>query len=97
MAENLKTEPIFSLLERKYNTPLVEAEYRLEAVCADATVARALCIGVGSAIFLIERTSYSIGHPPGDDEKLHYQGHQDPVVTRLARLTPAPRKRGAPN
>src|SRR6201988_216751 len=61
MADNLETEPIFSLLERKYITPLVEAEYRLEAVCADATVARALCIDVGSAIFLIERTSYSIG------------------------------------
>src|SRR5580700_12345779 len=25
MADNLETEPIFSLLERKYNTPLVEA------------------------------------------------------------------------
>jgi GntR family transcriptional regulator len=32
-----------------------------QLACADATVARALCIGVGSAIFLIERTSYSIG------------------------------------
>jgi GntR family transcriptional regulator len=25
MADDLETEPIFSLLERKYNTPLVEA------------------------------------------------------------------------
>jgi GntR family transcriptional regulator len=30
---DLEAEPIFSLLEQKYNTPLVEAEYRLEAVC----------------------------------------------------------------
>src|SRR5258705_7879626 len=37
VVDNLETEPIFSLLERKYSTPLVEAEYRLEAVCADAT------------------------------------------------------------
>src|ERR1700747_2053188 len=62
MADNLKTEPIFSLLEQKYSTPLVEGEYQLEAVCADATAARALCIDVGSAIFLIEGTSYSLGH-----------------------------------
>ena len=39
---DLETEPIFSLLEQKYNVPLVEAEYRLEAVSADTTVARAL-------------------------------------------------------
>src|ERR1700746_2049863 len=50
MADNLEPEPIFSLLERKYSTPLVEAEYRLEAGFADATVARALSIGGGRAL-----------------------------------------------
>ena len=94
MADNLVTEPIFSLLEQKYNTPLVEAEYQLEAVCADATVATALRIGVGSAIFLIERTSYSIGHRPVDYEKLHYRGDQIRFVTRLARRSPVQRKGG---
>jgi GntR family transcriptional regulator len=89
MADNLDTEPIFSLLERKYNTPLVEAEYQLEAACANATVATALRIGVGSAIFLIERTSYSVGHLPVDYEKLHYRGDQIRFVTRLARRTSA--------
>jgi len=95
MSDNLNTEPIFSLLEQKYNTPLVEAEYQLEAVCADATVARALRIGVGSAIFLIERTSYSIGHRPVDYEKLHYRGDRIRFVTRLARRTPVLRKAGS--
>jgi GntR family transcriptional regulator len=95
MADNLDTEPIFSLLERKYNTPLIEAEYRLEAVCADPTVATALRIGVGSAIFLIERTSYSIGHRPVDYEKLHYRGDQIRFVTRLARRTPVLQKGGS--
>jgi len=94
MADNLNTEPIFSLLEQKYNTPLVEAEYQLEAVCADATVARALRIGVGSAIFLIERTSYSMGRRPVDYEKLHYRGDRIRFVTRLARRTPVLRKGG---
>jgi GntR family transcriptional regulator len=95
MADNLKTEPIFSLLEERYNTPLVVAEYQLEAVCADATVATALRIGLGSAIFLIERTSYSIGHRPVDYEKLHYRGDQIRFVTRLARRTPVLKKGGS--
>jgi GntR family transcriptional regulator len=95
MADNLETEPIFSLLEQKYRTPLVEAEYRLEAVCADSTVAAALCINVGSPIFLIERTSYSIGQRPVDYEKLHYRGDQIRFVTRLMRRKPVLRKGGA--
>ena len=44
MEDDLETEPIFSLLEQKYNKPLVEAEYRLEAVAADAMIARELGI-----------------------------------------------------
>jgi GntR family transcriptional regulator len=94
MADNLETEPIFSLLEQKYSTPLVAAEYRLEAVSADTTTATALCIGVGSPIFLIERTSYSIGHRPVDYEKLHYRGDRIRFVTRLARQKPVLRKGG---
>ena len=59
ITNNLKVEPIFSLLERKYNVPLVEAEYKLEAVAAIHDVSAALCVSMGSPIFLIERTSYS--------------------------------------
>jgi GntR family transcriptional regulator len=85
LENDLETEPIFSLLEQKYDTPLVEAEYRLEAVSADTTVARALCIVAGSPIFLIERTSYTSGYRPVDYEKLYYRGDQIRFVTRLAR------------
>jgi GntR family transcriptional regulator len=85
LENDLETEPIFSLLEQKYNTPLVEAEYRLEAVSADPTVARALGIVAGSPIFLIERTSYTTGRRPVDYEKLHYRGDQIRFVTRLGR------------
>jgi hypothetical protein len=80
------------LLERKYATPLVEAEYRVEAICADTTVATVLRVGVGSPIFLIERTSYSNGHRPVDYEKLHYRGEQIRFVTRLARRRPVPQR-----
>jgi GntR family transcriptional regulator len=82
---DLETEPIFSLLEQKYDTPLLEAEYCLEAVSADAAVARALGITAGDPIFLIERTSYTTGHQPVDYEKLYYRGDQIRFVTRLAR------------
>jgi GntR family transcriptional regulator len=85
LENDLETEPIFSLLEHKYDTPLVEAEYRLEAVSADTTVAAALGIDEGSAIFLIERTSYTTEHTPIDYEKLYYRGDQIRFVTRLAR------------
>jgi len=50
LENDLETEPIFSLLEQKYDTPLVEAEYRLEAISADRTVAEALGIGEGADI-----------------------------------------------
>jgi len=85
LENDLETEPIFSLLEHKYDTPLVEAEYRLEAVSADTTVARALSVDTGSPIFLIERTSYTTGQQPVDYEKLYYRGDQIRFVTRLAR------------
>ncbi len=85
IANNLKTEPIFSLLERKYNIPLVEAEYKLEAVAATADVSAALRVPIGNPIFLIERTSYSTGGRPVDYERLYYRGDLIRFVTRLAR------------
>ena len=85
IAGNLETEPIFSLLEEKHDTPLLEAEYRLEAVSADAIVARALGIAVRDPIFLIERTSYTSGHQPVDYKKGAYRGDQIRFVTRLMR------------
>ena len=54
---DLEAEPVFTLLEDKYDTPLVEAEYKLEAAAADPVAAQALQVPAGSPIFLIERTS----------------------------------------
>ena len=72
-------------LENKYDTPLVEAEYKLEAAAADPVVAQALQVPAGSPIFLIERTSYTTGNRPVDYERLHYRGDLIRFVTRLAR------------
>ena len=82
---DLESEPIFALLEDKYNVPLIEAEYQLEAVTADEHVAEALGVDIGSAIFLIERTSYTEGHEPIDYERLYYRGDLIKFVTRLSR------------
>lgn len=82
---DLEAEPVFALLEEKYDTPLIEAEYKLEATAADAVAAEALQVPTGSPIFLIERTSYTTGNRPVDYERLHYRGDLIRFVTRLAR------------
>lgn len=85
VADDLVTEPIFSLLEQRYGTLLGEAEYQLEASVANTTVAMALSVSVGSPIFIIERTSYSVEQRPVDYEKLHYRGDLIRFKTRLNR------------
>jgi GntR family transcriptional regulator len=87
ITNNLSLEPIFSLLERKYDVPLIEAEYKLDAVAAESEVAAALRVKQGSPIFRIERTSYSTGGRPVDYERLHYRGDIVRFVTRLVRKT----------
>lgn len=44
VTHNLDAEPIFALLEGKYDLPLTEAQYRLEAVSATPDVAQALAV-----------------------------------------------------
>lgn len=85
ITNDLEVEPIFSLLETKYNIPLIEAEYKLEAIAAEPYVAQALQVAAGSPIFMIERTSYTTGGQPIDYERLHYRGDLIRFITRLAR------------
>jgi GntR family transcriptional regulator len=88
MADDLATEPIFTLLEERYDTPLLEAEYEMEAAAAEPAVAMALEIPTGSPIFLIDRTSYALGRRPVDYERLHYRASHIRFKTRLARRRP---------
>jgi GntR family transcriptional regulator len=92
MTDDLDSQPIFSLLEQKYSTPLLDAEYRLAAVASHGTVARALGINPGSPIFLIERTTYSDNHRPVDYERLYYRGDHIRFVTRLTRASPTAKR-----
>ncbi|MFD7160577.1 GntR family transcriptional regulator [Kribbella sp. NPDC059898] len=82
---DLESEPIFTLLEERHGTPLVEADYGLQASTADSAVAAALGVEEGSAVFRIERTSYTTGHRPVDYEVLHYRGDTITFTTRLSR------------
>jgi GntR family transcriptional regulator len=88
-ADDLEAEPVFALLEDKYGTPLVAADYKLEAAAAGPDAAQALQVPAGSPIFLIERTSYTTGNRPVDYERLHYRGDLIRFVTRLARRAKA--------
>ncbi|HZC66063.1 MAG TPA: GntR family transcriptional regulator [Candidatus Dormibacteraeota bacterium] len=85
ITNNLKVEPIFTLLERKYGVPLIEAEYKLDATAADSEVAAALRVKENSPVFRIERTSYSTNNRPVDYERLYYRSDLIRFVTRLAR------------
>ena len=82
---DLEVYPIFSLLEGKYDTPLLEADYRIEAISADRFVADALGVPEKAPILLIERVSYSLDQSPVDFEKLFYRGDKLKLTTRLRR------------
>ena len=62
--DDLENEQIFTLLEDRHDTPLLEADYALQASIADAEIAEALQIAEGSAVFRIERTSLTTGQRP---------------------------------
>lgn len=82
---DLEVHPVFTLLEEQYGIPLVDATYKLEAVAADAHVASMLEIPIGSAVFLITRTTFTVDAKPVDYERLHYRGDAVSFVTRLRR------------
>jgi GntR family transcriptional regulator len=84
-SHDLRTKPIFTLLEEKYGIPLTEAEYRLEAAAASEKIARMLAIRAGVPIFRIERTSYTTDGTAVDYEMLSYRSDLIQFVTRLAR------------
>lgn len=82
---DLRTRPIFALLEEEYGIPLAEAEYVMEAAAAPKHVAEALAIAEGSPVFRIERTSFTSTGQPIDYEILSYRADLIRFTTRLAR------------
>jgi GntR family transcriptional regulator len=89
-ADDLARQPVFELLEQKYDVPLVEATYRLSAAKAGPHAADALHIGAGDPVFRIERTSFTTGSRPVDHETLRYRGDAVMFETRLPRSSDRP-------
>ncbi|MGB3699406.1 MAG: GntR family transcriptional regulator [Gordonia sp. (in: high G+C Gram-positive bacteria)] len=83
--DDLENEQIFTLLETRHGTPLLEATYALQADTADAAMAEALGIAPGDAVLRIERTSFTVGQRPVDYEILHYRGDAITFTARLPR------------
>lgn len=83
--DDLEHEQVFTLLESRHDTPLVDASYAIRAIEADHRSAAALEIAPGAAILQIERTTYTTGQRPIDHEFLHYRGDAITFTTRLPR------------
>ena len=85
MTDDLVTTQIFTLLEEKYGTPLIEAEYNMEAIACPPFIAEALEMKSGSPVFMIERTSFSTNKRPVDYEKLYYRADHVRFTAHLQR------------
>jgi GntR family transcriptional regulator len=85
IADAPTTETICALLEERHDTLLIEAEYVLDAAAAEPAIAMAPEIPADSPIFLIDRTSYTLGDRPVDYERLYYRGDHIRFNTRMAR------------
>jgi GntR family transcriptional regulator len=56
--------PLYGLFESEFDTRMIRAEERIKAVVADADAAPALGVAIGSALLLVDRTSYTYGDRP---------------------------------
>ena len=56
--------PLYGLFESEFNTRMIRAEERIKAITADADAAAALGVREGSALLLVDRTSYTYGDRP---------------------------------
>ncbi len=83
--EDLVNNPIFSLLENKYQIALGEANYMIEASVANEDIARQLEINPGDPVLLIERRSYATDGRPLMQERLHYRGDRMRYRMRVRR------------
>lgn len=71
--EALKESTIYKQLEDKYEIPVVRGCYRMSAELADEHLAGHLDVPEKSALFLIDRISYTIGEKPVYYQKRYYR------------------------
>jgi GntR family transcriptional regulator len=85
MEADFSIDPISDVLERRCGRALVGASCCIECSSADATVAAALRITVGSTVFLVSRTFHGAKGAPVQYERLHFRGALVRFQTYLAR------------
>lgn len=69
----LKETTIYKQLEENYEIPVIRGCYRMSAELADRNLADHLDVPENSALFLIDRISYTIGEKPVYYQKRYYR------------------------
>ncbi|MDR3056208.1 MAG: GntR family transcriptional regulator [Zoogloeaceae bacterium] len=72
--EDLVRRDIFLILENDYSIPLGHADLKIDAIAADAMLAKLLDIAVGAPVLRTERLTWSRSGEPIDFEYLYYPG-----------------------
>lgn len=83
--ESLKTRTIYGILEQDYNIPVLAGCYRLLAENAETHIAQKLKVPTGTALFLINRVSYTLGNKPVYFQKRYYRNDKVIYEMRLER------------
>lgn len=71
--EALKESTIYKQLEDDYEIPIIRGCYRMSAELADTELSMHLDVPENSALFLIDRMSYTIGDKPVYYQKRYYR------------------------
>lgn len=79
--DDLSESTIFHILEETYEIPVIRGCYRMSAETADAHLADELNVQLKTALFLIDRLSYTIGEKPIYYQKRYYRS--DKVIYEM--------------
>jgi GntR family transcriptional regulator len=72
--EDLATRDVFVILENDYGIALGHADLHLDAIAADAALARHLRLARGAPVLHVERLTHTATGKPLDFEHLYYRG-----------------------
>lgn len=83
--EDLATRDIFVIIENDYAMPLGHADLSIDAIAADALLARQLGVEPGAPILRMERLTWTRAGQPIDFEYLYYRGDSFSYQVRAER------------
>jgi len=91
----LQDTTIYKQLEENYEIPVIRGCYRMSAELADTNLSGYLHVPEGSALFLIDRISYTIGDKPVYYQKRYYRN--DKVKYQMTLERDIDVEKGLPN